>query len=285
MPVSKILKGGPAAAAMTEELARRAAALKERGLVPTLAIVRAGERGDDLAYERAAIKRCEKAGIAVRLYTIKADSSQDELISVIEEINTDKGIHGCLMFRPLPKHMDERRVCRALDVSKDVDCMTESSLAGVFTGSGRGFPPCTAQAVMELLDYYGVETAGRRSAVIGRSLVIGKPVSMLLQARDATVTMCHSKTRDAAAICREAEILVVAAGHAGTVTPEFTNPGQVIIDVGINSLPDGSLVGDVDFAAVSPLVKAVSPVPAGVGSLTTAVLCKHVIQAAERSLG
>ena len=285
MPVSEILKGGPAAAAMTEELARRAAALKERGLVPTLAIVRAGERGDDLAYERAAVKRCEKAGIAVRLYTLKADSSQEELISVIEEINADKGIHGCLMFRPLPKHMDQRRVCQALDVSKDVDCMTESSLAGVFTGSGHGFPPCTAQAVMELLDHYGVEPAGRRAAVIGRSLVIGKPVSMLLQARDATVTMCHSKTRDAAAICREAEILVVAAGHAATVTPEFTNPGQVIIDVGINSLPDGSLVGDVDFAAVAPLVKAISPVPAGVGSLTTAVLCKHVIQAAERHLG
>ncbi len=281
--MAKILKGAPAAGALTEKLAAAAQALSAHGITPTLAIVRVGGRGDDIAYERGAVKRCEKVGIAVRSFVLAADVSQDELLAVIDEINRDETIHGCLMFRPLPKHIDERAVCEALDVRKDVDCMTERSLAGVFTDSSVGFAPCTAQSVIELLDYYGVELAGRRAAVIGRSLVIGKPVSMLLQAKNATVTMCHTKTVDMAAVCRAADIIVAAAGHAGTVTAEFTNPAQVVVDVGINALPDGSLVGDVDFATVEPLVKAITPVPAGVGSMTTAVLCKHVVEAAERA--
>ena len=281
--MAEILKGAPVANAITEQLIERAGALKARGIEPTLAIVRVGERGDDLAYERGAVKRCEKVGIAVKHYVLDAAASQAELLAVIDEINRDASIHGCLMFRPLPKHIDERTVCEALDVNKDVDCMTSLSLSGVFTGSGVGFAPCTAQSVIELLEHYGVELAGKRAAVIGRSLVIGKPVSMLLQARNATVTMCHTKTVDMPKICRETDILVAAAGHAGTVTPEFTNPGQVVVDVGINATPDGKLVGDVDFDAVEPLVSAITPVPAGVGSVTTAVLCKHVIEAAEKA--
>lgn len=280
--MAEILKGAPVANAITEQLIERANALKARGTEPALAIVRVGERGDDLAYERGAVKRCEKVGINVRHYLLDASASQTELLSVIDEINRDAAIHGCLMFRPLPKHIDERTVCEALDAGKDVDCMTSLSLSGVFTGSGVGFAPCTAQSVIELLEHYGIELTGKRAAVIGRSLVIGKPVSMLLQARNATVTMCHTKTVDMPKICREAEIIVAAAGHAGTVTPEFTNPVQVVVDVGINATPDGKLVGDVDFDAVEPLVAAITPVPAGVGSVTTAVLCKHVIEAAER---
>lgn len=282
--MAEILKGAPAAAALTGELAGRTAALKARGVTPSLAIVRVGARGDDLAYERGAIKRCEKIGIAVRLHELAADANQAELLAVVDEINRDRSVHGCLMFRPLPKHMDERAACEALDVRKDVDCMTSRSLASVFTGSGAGFAPCTAQSVLELLDYYGVELAGKRAAVVGRSLVIGRPVSLLLLARNATVTMCHTKTENLPSVCREADILVVAAGRAGTVTPEFVHPGQVVVDVGINALPDGGLVGDVDFEAVEPLVSAITPVPAGVGSMTTAVLCKHVVEAAERAL-
>ena len=281
--MAEILKGAPVANAITEQLIVRAGALKARGIEPTLAIVRVGERGDDLAYERGAVKRCEKVGITVRHYVLDAAASQAELLAVIDEINRDAAIHGCLMFRPLPKHIDERAVCEALDVNKDVDCMTSLSLSGVFTGSGVGFAPCTAQSVIELLEHYGIELAGKRAAVIGRSLVIGKPVSMLLQERNATVTMCHTKTVDMPKICREADVLVAAAGHAETVTPEFTNPGQVVVDVGINAAPDGKLVGDVDFDAVAPLVAAITPVPAGVGSVTTAVLCKHVIEAAEKA--
>ncbi len=280
--MAEILKGAPAANAITGQLIERANALKARGFEPALAIVRVGERPDDVAYERGAVKRCEKVGISVKHYVLPADATQDELLRVIDEINRDDGIHGCLMFRPLPKHFDEAEICEALDVRKDVDCMTERSLSGVFSGSGKGFAPCTAQSVMEILKFYGYDPAGKRAAVIGRSLVIGRPVSMLLMRANATVAMCHTRTVDMPTLCREAEILVAAAGHAGTVTPDFVNPGQIVIDVGINEAPDGSLVGDVDFEAVEPLVRAITPVPAGVGAVTTAVLCSHVIEAAER---
>ena len=162
--------------------------------------------------------------------------------------------------------------------------MTAGSLSTVLTGRGRGFAPCTAQACLELLDYYGCDPAGKHVAVIGRSLVIGRPVALMLQARDATVTMCHSKTRDMPAFCRQAEILVVAAGRAGVVDRQFTAPDQVIVDVGVNASPEGGICGDVCFAQVEPAVRAISPVPGGVGAVTTAVLCKHVIEAAERAL-
>lgn len=282
--MAEILKGAPAAAALTEKLAVRCAALKEGGVIPTLAIVRVGERPDDVAYERGAIKRCEKVGIAVRQYLLPADAEQSELLRVIDEINRNGGIHGCLMFRPLPGHLDEAAACEALDARKDVDCMTESSLSSVFTGSGKGFKPCTAQSVMELLKYYGIDPAGKKAVVVGRSLVIGKPVAMLLLAANATVTVCHSRTASLAEQTRDADIVVAALGRARALTAEHFAPGQVVVDVGINAAPEGGLCGDVDFAAVEPIVSAITPVPAGVGSLTTAVLCAHVIEAAGGAL-
>ena len=282
--MAEILKGAPAAAALTEKLAVRCAALKESGVIPTLAIVRVGERPDDVAYERGAIKRCEKAGVAVRQYLLPADAEQGELLRVIDEINRDGGIHGCLMFRPLPRHLDEAAACEVLDARKDVDCMTESSLSSVFTGSGTGFTPCTAQSVMELLDYYGIDPAGKKAVVVGRSLVIGKPVAMLLLAANATVTVCHSRTASLAEQTRNADIVVAALGRARALRAEHFAPGQVVVDVGINAAPECGLCGDVDFAAVEPIVSAITPVPAGVGSLTTAVLCAHVIEAAGGAL-
>ena len=280
--MAEIMKGGPVAAAITEDLIRRAEALKARGAAPGLAILRVGERPDDMAYERGAVKRCEKVGIRTLRILLPADCSQRELMAAIRRINADGTLHGCLMFRPLPGHLDEHAACVALDPAKDVDSMTSVSLNTVFTGRGEGYAPCTAQSVIELLDYYGFDPCGKRAVVIGRSLVIGKPVSMLLLGRNATVTTCHTRTAALAGICREAEILVVAAGRAGLVDASFTNPGQVIIDVGINVLPDGSLCGDVKFGETEPRVRAISPVPSGVGAVTTAVLCKHVIEAAEK---
>ena len=280
--MAEILKGAPVAAALTDELAARCAALKARGIAPALAIIRVGERPDDVAYERGAIKRCEKVGIAVKQYLLPADAKQDELLRAIDEINADEGIHGCLMFRPLPRHLDEREICEALDVSKDVDCMTERSLAGVFTGSGRGFAPCTAQSVMELLRHYGINPARKRAVVVGRSLVIGRPVAMLLLAANATVTVCHSRTNRLEEFTRGADIVVAALGRARALDEDYFEPGQIVIDVGINDAGDGTLVGDVDFDSVEPLVDAITPVPAGVGSVTTSVLCAHVIEAAER---
>ena len=282
--MAQLLKGLAVANALTEVLTERVAALNAQNIIPTLAILRVGERGDDISYETGAMKRCAKVGIAVRQFLLPADCSREQLLAAIREINEDASIHGCLMFRPLPDKAMEEAACALLAPEKDVDCMTSRSLATVFTGKGVGYPPCTAQACIELLDHYGVTLQGKRVAVIGRSLVIGKPVSMMLQARNATVTMCHTRTVDMASVCRNAEILVVAAGKAGVVDSTFAAPGQIVVDVGINVTAEGKLCGDVNFDSVEPIVEAITPVPGGVGSVTTAVLAKHVIEAAEKTV-
>ena len=281
--MAELLKGAPVARALTEELAARCVALRERGVVPTLAIVRVGEREDDLSYERGALKRCEKVGIEVRRILLPADVSQDELLTAIEDINTDSAVHGCLMFRPLPAGLDEDTVAAALDPAKDVDSMTPASLLTTLSGRGEGFAPCTAEAVLALLDHYGVELDGAKVAVVGRSLVIGRPVAAMLTARNATVTS-HTHTRDLAAECCSADIVVAAVGRARTIGADAVREGQTIIDVGINwDEAAGKLVGDVDFDAAEPIVGAITPVPGGVGAVTTAILAKHVIEAAERA--
>lgn len=282
--MAELWKGAPVAAALTQQLTARCGALKERGTVPTLAIVRMGERPDDISYENAAVKRCETIGVAVKKFPVSEGTDRTAFLAVLDHINANPAIHGCLMFRPLPDKETEEAACARLDPAKDVDGMTAASLLRVFTGRGEGYPPCTAQACLELLAHYGVDLTGRRVTVIGRSLVIGKPVAMLLQAQNATVTMCHTKTADLPGICRSAEILIAAAGRAGLVTAAHVSPGQLVLDVGINVDENGKLCGDVDFEAVEPIVGAVTPVPGGVGAVTTAVLCKHVIEAAERAV-
>lgn len=281
--MAEILKGAPVAAALSEELIARAEKLKQAGTVPTLAILRLGERPDDVSYETGAMKRCDKIGVAVKHFLLPEDCTKERLLDTIREINADGSIHGCLMFRPLPDKDMEAAACALLAPEKDVDCMTSGSLAGVFTGKGAGYPPCTAQACIELLDHYGVSLTGRRVAVIGRSLVIGKPVAMMLQQRNATVTMCHTRTVDMPGVCRGAEIIIAAAGKAGVVDRTFAAPGQVLVDVGINVDENGKLCGDVKFDEVEPVAAAITPVPGGVGAVTTAVLAKHVIEAAEKA--
>lgn len=283
--MAQILKGAPVAKALTERLTGRVVRLVEQGTTPKLAILRVGAREDDLAYERGAEKRCAKVGIEVQKVVLPEDCSQEGLMAAIDAINHDGSVHGCLMFRPLPASLDERAACAALDAAKDVDGITPASLYGVFANQRTGFPPCTAEAVMQLLRFYGYDLVGARVTVIGRSLVIGKPVSMLLQAANATVTMCHTRTRNLASACRDADVVVVAAGHPGTFDASCAAPGQVVIDVGINwDEAQGRLVGDVDFASVEPVVKAITPVPGGVGSVTTACLALHVVEAAERGV-
>ena len=282
--MAQLLKGLSAANALTDVLAERAAALNAKNITPTLAILRVGERPDDISYETGAMKRCAKVGIAVRQYLLEADCTKEVLLDTIRQINEDSTIHGCLMFRPLADRDMEEAACTLLAPEKDVDCMTAQSLATVFTGKGAGYPPCTAEGCIELLDHYGIDLQGKRVAVIGRSLVIGKPVSMMLQSRNATVTMCHTKTVNLAETCRNAEILVVAAGKAGVVEESFVSPGQIVVDVGIHVNAEGKLCGDVMFDTVEPVVAAITPVPGGVGSVTTAVLAKHVVEAAEKTL-
>lgn len=280
--MAKQLLGKEVTAALNERIKADVATLNAKGVKPTLGIIRVGERPDDLSYERGATKRCETLGVEYKKYLLPADVSQEELLKVIDEVNKDDNIHGVLMFRPLPKHIDQTLVENALAAEKDVDCQTDASLGGVFTGKKVGFPPCTPQACMEILDHYEIDCTGKKAVVIGRSLVVGKPAAQMLIKKNATVTTCHTRTIDMPSVAREAEILIVAAGRAGVVGAEYVAPGQIVIDVGINVNAEGKLCGDVDYAAVEPIVDAITPVPGGVGSVTTSVLVGHVVEAAMR---
>lgn len=282
--MSKLLLGKPVADAMTEDLVVRVEALKAAGVQPVLAIVRVGERPDDLSYERGVTKRAQSVGVDVRPFVLAEDASQQQLEAVIRQVNEDSSIHGCLMFRPLPAHLDEDAACALLASEKDVDAISPAALAGVFADLQGAFAPSTAVACMKVLDHYDIDPAGKKVVVIGRSLVIGKPVAMLLLARNATVTICHSRTRDLAETVREAEIVICATGRARAYGADFFREGQTVVDVGINVDAEGKLCGDVDFESVENLVDAITPVPRGVGSVTSAVTVGHTVQAAERAL-
>ena len=280
-----IMKGLPAAEAITEDLRKRADSLKGTGIAPTLAILRVGEDLSALSYERGAAKRAEKTGVAIRNIVLREDAGEEEVLGAIKDINADTDIHGCLMFRPLKDKETERRTAELLDAKKDVDCMTRASQAAVYMGENAGFAPCTAQAVSELLGFYKISVAGKKVAVVGRSLVIGRPAAMLLLKENATVTICHSGTENLRDIVKNSDIVVAAVGHAGMLDESYLRKGQVIIDVGINIGDDGKLCGDVRENAKETLATAYTPVPGGVGSMTSTILMKHVIEAAERTVG
>ena len=281
--MTKLLSGKEVITSLHADLSARVEVLKDACVFPMLAIVRIGERSDDVAYETSACKRCETLGVSVQRFLLPENATQDELLRQIERINADSGIHGCLLMRPLPKGFDEDRLRNVLLPQKDIDGITDLSLSGVYANTRQGFPPCTAQACMEVLDHFDVPIAGRRAVVVGRSLVAGKPIAMLLLNRNATVTVCHSKTEALPAICREADILVVAAGRRDVVDKDCFSPGQTVIDVGIHLGIDGKLYGDVHMDDAAPIVQAITPVPGGVGLVTTTVLVKHVVEAAERA--
>ncbi|MDO4503120.1 MAG: tetrahydrofolate dehydrogenase/cyclohydrolase catalytic domain-containing protein [Coriobacteriia bacterium] len=277
------LLGKKVVAEMKERIIARVEALKEQGVEPLLAFVRVGDRGDDLSYQRTATKRAESHGIATREFVLPATATDADVAAVLEQVNQDPAIHGCLMFRPLPKPLDNEAAAALLDPAKDIDGITEESLGAVFMDADQGFPPCTAQACVEMLDSYGIAIEGKHVVVIGRSLVIGKPVSLMLLRRNATVTMAHSRTKDLAALTRQADVVVCATGRAKAYGAEFFAPGQTVLDVGINFDAEGNLCGDVDFAQVEPVVAAITPVPGGIGSVTTECLMDHVVTAAERA--
>ncbi|MDD6481792.1 MAG: bifunctional 5,10-methylenetetrahydrofolate dehydrogenase/5,10-methenyltetrahydrofolate cyclohydrolase [Lachnospiraceae bacterium] len=282
--MAKQLLGKEVTAAINEKIKRKTEELVQKGIQPTLGIIRVGENPSDISYEKGAAKRCETLGVACKKYLLPENVSQEELLSVIDEVNRNDEIHGVLMLRPLPKHLDQAVIENALDSRKDVDCMTDGSMSGVFTGKPIGFPPCTPQACMEILDYYGIDCTGKKAVVVGRSLVVGKPAAMMLLQKNATVTVCHTRTKDMPSVVREADIVIVAAGRAGVIDDTYLRPGQIVIDVGINVGEDGKLCGDVDYTKAEPIVEAITPVPGGVGSVTTSVLVGHVVEAAERTL-
>ena len=279
--MASILKGAPVVAAMNERNAALCEQLKAKGVVPTLAVVRVGEREDDLSYERGVIARCGKVGVEVKQFLLPADASQDDLLKVIAEVNAEDTIHGCLLFRPLPKQFNDRTVRAALAPEKDIDGITDDSLAGVFTNTDLGYAPCTAQACMEILKYYNVPLSGKRAVVVGRSLVVGKPAAMMLDRENATVTLCNSRTQNLPEVCRQADIVVVAMGKMAAVGADCLRAGQTVVDVGIHVNEEGKLCGDVQFAAAEPVVDAITPVPGGVGPMTIAMLLKNTVQAWE----
>ena len=267
--MAKLLLGKEVNASINEEIKAKVETLKAQNITPTLGIIRIGEREDDIAYERGATKRCETLGVAYEKFLLPADAEEEEVLKTIDQVNKSEKIHGVLLFRPLPKHLNEDKIVNALAVEKDVDGITDLSMA-----------PCTPSACMKVLDHYGIDCTGKKVVVIGRSLVVGKPAAMMLIKKNATVTVCHTRTVDMPSVVKEADIVVVAAGKAGVIDGSYLREGQIVIDVGINVNEEGKLCGDVNFEEAEKIVEAITPVPRGVGGVTTSILLEHVVDAA-----
>ena len=274
---ARILKGKPVADSMQAALSEKAHELRKKGIIPKLCIIRVGERSDDIAYETGAVKKMTATGIEADRVILNASCTQEELEEVMREKNSDEEVHGILMLRPLPAHLDEKKITQMISPEKDVDCMNPATLAGIFEPSEGLKTPCTPQAVIEMLRYYDIEMTGKKVAVLGRSSVIGKPVALLLLNENATVTICHSKTADLRETVREADIVISAMGRAKMIDRSYIREGATLIDVGINTDEDGKLCGDADFESAEKVAGAISPVPGGIGSVTTTILAKNLL--------
>ena len=281
--MGEIIKGKPVGDALSEILKGECEALVKEGIQPKLAILRVGAKPNDLSYERGALKKCDTIGIVAEVTELSEDTTQEQYIEALEKLNKDSSVHGILTFRPLPKGIDEEVIKNVISPEKDVDCFSPMNTAKLMEGDKTGFPPCTTTAVVEILKHYNVPLKGANVVVLGRSMVVGKPVSMLLLGENATVTICHSKTQDLAKVCSQADVLVAGVGRARMVTSDYIKEGAVVIDVGINAKPEGGgICGDVDTDDVVEKASMVTPVPAGVGSVTTSILAKHVIKACKQ---
>ena len=281
--MGEIIKGKPVGDALSEVLKGECEALVKNGIQPKLAILRVGAKPNDLSYEKGALKKCEIIGITAEVTELPDGTTQEQYIETLEKLNNDSSVHGILTFRPLPEGIDEEVIKNVISPEKDVDCFSPMNTAKLMEGDKTGFPPCTPTAVVEILKHYNVPLKGANVVVLGRSMVVGKPVSMLLLGENATVTICHSKTKDLPKICANADVLVAGVGRARMVTSEYVKEGAVVIDVGINAKPEGGgICGDVDTDDVVGKASMVTPVPAGVGSVTTSILAKHVIKACKQ---
>jgi methylenetetrahydrofolate dehydrogenase (NADP+)/methenyltetrahydrofolate cyclohydrolase len=280
------LKGSEVAAKLNAVIEEEVRSLRAKNILPKLAIVRVGEREENIAYQNGATKRCASLGLEVESLVLPESATQEETLRTVESLNRDVSVHGVLLLRPLPKHIGDEAIRNSLLPAKDVDGITDTSIASVFTGGfNAGFPPCTPQSCVKILDHYNVDLKGKRVVVVGRSLVVGRPLAMMLLAKNATVTVCHSGTRNLSAFCREADVLVVAIGKARMIGKDYLSPGQVVIDVGFNEDEHGVFCGDVNFADAEKIVDAVTPVPGGVGSVTTSILAWHAVVATKQRAG
>ena len=279
----EVLKGAAVTAAIKEQVQGMMEGLE--GQPPKLAIVRVGERPDDLSYERGAMKRMEAFGLRAQSYAFPEEINGEDFKEAFAAINRDPDVTGILLLKPLPPQIPEREIEAMIDPAKDLDGISPVNMAKVFAGEADGFAPCTAEAVVEVLKAYGIPISGKRAVIVGRSLVVGRPLAMLLLKENATVTVSHTRTKNLEEECRRAEILVAAAGRAKMLGASHVGEQAVVIDVGINVDEDGKLCGDVDFASIDGRAAMATPVPGGVGAVTTAVLAKHLAQAAKRSRG
>ena len=279
MQLATILKGKPVADKISEGLIKEVEELKAKGITPKLAIVRVGASPDDLAYERGALGRSKKVGIDAEVKELPEDISQDDFIKELKAVNDDPSVNGILVFRPFPKQLDEEVIKYVIAPEKDIDCFSPINAAKLVEDDETGFAPCTAVSVIEILKHYEVPLEGSNAVVLGRSMVIGKPAALLLLRENATSTICHSRTKDIAGVAKGGDILVAAIGRAKFATKDFVKEGAAVIDVGINVDEEGNLVGDVDFEEAEKVAGMITPVPGGVGSVTTSILARHVIRA------
>ena len=276
-----IIKGAQVAEAVSAETLKMAEALRLKGIEPCLAVIRVGEDGSQLAYERGALKRMDKCGINCRVCAFDENISQEDFENEFKKINDDNSVHGILLLQPLPKTLSVEPIKDIINPLKDVDAVSPVNMYKILANDKTGYAPCTAEGVMEILDWMGTDLKGKKCKVIGRSMIVGKPLGLLLLARDATVTYCHSKTIELAKETKDADVLIAAAGSAKLVGADFVNENMTVIDVGVNVDENGNMCGDVDFEAVEPIVANITPVPGGTGAVTTSVLAKHVVKAAE----
>lgn len=283
--MAQILNGKPVADQLMAEVIERAEVMKTKGIFPVFAIVSVGDDPAAAAYENSIVKAALGARFIAKQLNFVADITTEALIAEIEKLNDDLFLQGILLMRPLPAHIDEKAVCEAIAPEKDVDGVTSGSMAAVFMDTEEGYAPCTAEACMKMLDHYGIDIEGKKVTVVGRSLVIGKPVAMMAMKRNATVTVCHSRTseEDLKAAIQNADVVIAAAGRAKMIGADLLGENQIILDVGINADEDGNLCGDVDFDAAEGKAAAITPVPGGIGSVTAAVLIAHVAEAAART--
>ena len=277
--MDKLMRGKIIADKITESAIEEVNELKKNVKEIKLTIVRVGSNPDDMAYERGAINRCKKIGIHVESIELPENVSQDQYVNLIEWLNDDKDVNGILTLRPLPKHIDENLIKDIINPLKDVDGFNPINFSKIANGEDTGFAPCTPSAVIEIIKENGIELKGKHVVVVGRSMVVGKPLSMMLLNEDATITVCHSKTKDLESITSNADILITAIGRAKMIDKYYVNKGVMVIDVGINVDDDGKLCGDVDIDDVMDFVDKITPVPGGVGSITTSILARNVIKA------
>lgn len=282
--MASLLHGGPVAEAMSQRIRQQCDELRRSGVQPVFGIVRVGDRPNDVSYERGAMARAAGLGVEVRRFLLPECATEQQLIDTLHQVNQDPSIHGCLLFRPLPPHLDTVAVSQVLDPAKDIDAITATSMGALLTQDTVGFAPCTASACLALLRHHQIPLQGKKIAVIGKSMTVGLPTALLMMNEEATVSVCHvlSQSQDTQDLCRSADIIISATGCRGLISADYVRPGQTVVDVGVCLGPDGKLHGDVAFDEVEPIVAAITPVPGGVGAVTSTILVGHAVEAALR---